>query len=58
MFFIQKKKNIKNDVLEMIKQDIEIQLGNKGVVVSGVDLKIDTNNLLLSLYINSSKRLA
>ncbi len=56
MFFIQKKKVIKNEVLAMIKRDIEIQLENKGVMISGVDLKIDTNNLLLSLYINSSKR--
>lgn len=61
MIFKQKKKINKNDgfdeLLEIIKKDIAAQLENKGVIVSGMNLRVDdTSNLLLSMYINSTKR--
>ncbi|MDF2985325.1 MAG: hypothetical protein K0R50_835 [Eubacterium sp.] len=60
MFWKQKKKTFEkgNDLLESIKREIEIQLGNRGIQISGIEMQINTDNISLSIYINGSKRLA
>ena len=59
MLFRQKKKlEESNDLLERIKNEIQSQLGNRGVDVSGINMQINPNNIYLSIYISGSKRLA
>ncbi len=59
MLFRQKKKlEESNDLLERIKNEIQSQLGNRGVDVSGINMQINPNNISLSIYIRGSKRLA
>ncbi len=60
MFWKQKKNTVDkgNVLLESIKRDIEIQLRNRGIQVSGIEMQINTGNISLSIYINGSKRLA
>ncbi len=60
MFWKQKKNTVEkgNVLLESIKRDIEIQLRNRGIQVSGIEMQINTENISLSIYINGSKRLA
>ncbi len=59
MLFRQKKKlEESNDLLERIKNEIQSQLGNRGVDVSGINMQINPNNISLSIYISGSKRLA
>ncbi len=59
MLFRQKKKlEESNDLLEKIKNEIQSQLGNRGVDVSGINMQINPNNISLSIYISGSKRLA
>ncbi|EMS69509.1 hypothetical protein [Ruminiclostridium cellobioparum] len=59
MLIKQKKKNEENnDLLERIKSEIQSQLGNRGVAVSGINMQINPNNISLSIYISGSRRLA
>ncbi len=59
MFWRQKKKSDQGEeLLERIKNEIEIQLGKKGVAVSGISLKINPNSIALSIYLRGSKRFA
>lgn len=59
MLIKQKKKIEENsDLLERIKSEIQSQLGNRGVDVSGINMQINPNNISLSIYISGSKRLA
>ena len=57
---IKQKKKVEenNDLLERIKSEIQSQLGDRGVAVSGINMKINPNNISLSIYISGSKRLA
>ncbi len=59
MLIKQKKKIEENsDLLERIKSEIQSQLGNRGVDVSGINMQINPNNISLNIYISGSKRLA
>lgn len=59
MFWKQKKKLEKsNDILEKIKGELELQLANRGVSVSGIQMQLNTSNISLRIYIEGSKRLA
>ncbi len=59
MFWKQKKKLEKsNDILDKIKGELELQLGNRGVSVSGIQMQLNTDNISLRIYIEGSKRLA
>ena len=57
---IKQKKKVEenNDLLERIKSEIQSQLGNRGVAVSGINMQINQNNISLSIYVSGSKRLA
>lgn len=46
------------EVLENIKRDIKIQLRENGIIVSGMNMQINSENISLSIFINSNKRLA
>ncbi|OPX43092.1 hypothetical protein CLHUN_30340 [Ruminiclostridium hungatei] len=59
MFWRQNKKEDKsNDILEKIKSELELQLGNRGVTVSGIKMQLNPGNISLRIYIDGSKRLA
>jgi len=59
MFWRQKKKADKsNDILEKIKSELELQLGSRGVTVSGIKMQLNPGNISLRIYIDGSKRLA
>lgn len=44
------------EIIENIKRDILMQLVNKGVIVSGLDMKISPDNISLNISIKSSRR--
>ncbi len=59
MFWRQKKiTNKSEELLERIKNEIEIQLEKRGVAVSGINLQLEPNNISLSIYLSGSKRFA
>ena len=57
----QKRKieiNKDSELLENIKREIEIQLGKRGVMISGINMEIKPENISLCILLNSCKRLA
>ncbi len=58
MFWRREKKIPEaGNMLENMKKDIETGLGSRGIAVSGVNIRLEPDNLYVSIYINSSKRL-
>ena len=47
-----------SELLEKIKRDIEIQLGKRGVLISGIDMMMNSDTISFSIIINSTRRLA
>ncbi len=45
-----------NELLEGIKQDLFTSLGQKGIGVQAVDMKICSKNISLSIHLKSSRR--
>lgn len=48
----------KSDIFEEIKKDLQLQLGEKGVGISGVDMQVKSENLSLSIFLKSNRRWA
>jgi hypothetical protein len=48
----------KSDILEDIKKDLQMQLGEKGIGISGVDMQMKSENLSLSIFLKSNRRWA
>ncbi|HEY5585355.1 MAG TPA: hypothetical protein VIK78_12825 [Ruminiclostridium sp.] len=44
------------EVLENIKREIEIQLGKRGVILSGINMEINPENISLSIFISAVLR--
>ena len=46
------------ELLDNIKTEIEIQLRERGVMISGINIEMNPENISLRILINNSKRLA
>lgn len=46
-----------NELVENIKRDIQEQLVQKGITLSGFDMEINPENISLCISLNSSRRL-
>jgi hypothetical protein len=50
--------NTEPEVIDKIKRDIETELSKKGILISGMNLNINSECISLNILINSSRRLA
>lgn len=50
--------NGEKELLDKIKIELETELYKKGVHVSGMNLKLNSQSISLNIFINGSKRLA
>jgi hypothetical protein len=50
--------NGEKELIDKIKMELETELYKKGIHVSGMNLKLNSESISLNIFINGSKRLA